>query len=55
MKKTPSTPRCGQCRQFTRSKQAQTDYCEAWDQPTVATQAVCGHFMPKTVAANLRD
>ncbi len=39
--------KCGQCRQFTRTRENQRDWCGAWEQPTVATRDACDFFLPK--------
>ncbi|MGL6260061.1 hypothetical protein [Vibrio sp. WXL210] len=39
--------RCGQCRQFTRTRENQKDLCGAWEQPTVANRPACGFYLPK--------
>ncbi|MFM5464395.1 hypothetical protein [Aeromonas simiae] len=39
--------RCGQCQHFTRARQHQKDLCGAWEQPTLATRAACGFFLPR--------
>ena len=39
--------RCGQCRQFTRTRENQKDLCGAWEQPTSAAREACGFFIPK--------
>ncbi len=42
--------RCGQCKQFTRTKENKKDLCEAWDQPTLATRQACHFFIPKNLS-----
>ncbi|MGR5322858.1 hypothetical protein ACP3VW_02955 [Vibrio sp. DNB22_17_1] len=44
--------RCGQCKQFTRTRENEKDLCGAWDQPTLATRQACEFFIPKKPARN---
>ena len=44
--------KCGQCRQFVRTKNNQKDICGAWQQPTKANRAACDYFM---VSKNVRN
>ncbi|ANS86780.1 hypothetical protein VSVS12_03071 [Vibrio scophthalmi] len=39
--------KCGQCRQFTRTRDNRKDLCGAWEQPTLATRQACDYFSPK--------
>lgn len=41
--------RCGQCKQFTRTRKNEKDLCGAWDQPTLATRQACEFFIPKNL------
>ena len=42
--------RCGQCKQFTRTKDNEKDLCGAWDQPTLATRQACEFFISKKLS-----
>ncbi len=42
--------RCGQCKQFTRTRDNEKDLCGAWDQPTLATRQACEFFIPKNLS-----
>ncbi|MEZ9949881.1 hypothetical protein [Vibrio breoganii] len=39
--------RCGQCKQFTRTRENTKDLCGAWEQPTSAKRQACEFFIPK--------
>ncbi|WP_167515610.1 hypothetical protein [Vibrio taketomensis] len=47
--------KCGQCRQFTRTRENDKDLCGAWQQPTIATRDACDFFMPKKPLFNPDD
>ncbi len=42
--------RCGQCKQFTRTRENQKDLCGAWEQPTLATRQACEFFIPQNLS-----
>ncbi|UQN41636.1 hypothetical protein [Agarivorans sp. B2Z047] len=44
--------KCGQCRQFTRTRENQKDLCGAWEQPTMADRQACDFFAPKASSGN---
>lgn len=39
--------KCGQCRQFIRTKKKAKDMCGAWEQPTRAGRDACDFYMNK--------
>ncbi len=47
--------KCGQCRQFTRTRKNQRDLCGAWQQPTVALRNACDFFLPKKPSRQPND
>lgn len=44
--------KCGQCRQFTRTRENQKDLCGAWEQPTMADRQACDFFAAKKPSSN---
>lgn len=50
IRKPTKAPRCGTCKQFTRTKGNVKDLCEAWGQPTTADRQACEFFLPKSFA-----
>ncbi|WP_198591663.1 hypothetical protein [Vibrio sp. 10N.286.49.B3] len=38
---------CGQCKQFTRTRENSQDLCGAWEQPTKVDRQACGFYIPK--------
>lgn len=41
--------RCGQCKQFTRTRENAKDLYGAWDQPTTADRQACDFYIPKNL------